>query len=522
MRGRYTFIIIAIMLFAAVVRFANLGFDSFAHDEAIRANRTHHGPVADGRWIPPLSYLTLRTMQHTLGRQEWLLRGPFALAGVVCVLLLYQLARRHLNEGSAVLIAALAACHPVLVLYSRSIKVFSAEAMFCALLFLMGMKAYTQRTRRALLGFVACALAAVGFTFTGSLVTAAWLVVLAWAYLRRRGDAKPEIACFTVSCFVLAIAVAGCYLWLSGGSTVAYMKSYYDTQEIAWPIGYDVTTLVAWLASSVKGATLYILNVSRDWPPISWCAAALQVLAVGLSFGVMWKRCRPLCIVVAILGVEVVLAGAMRIWPLGRMRHVTYLVPLATIFIGGGLWEFTRRFRWSPATAVIVGACVGLPFVSSLRTTLISPRVTEHIRPVIEHVRDNIQPGDAIFVYYGASDAFEFYVDHDEILRAPDDKGPAKFLTVEWNGFDVPVLVEPVSDRQNTEAFQRRFDEWADDHRRVWFIFAHNWHNEHSEWTDLLSRRFDAVEQVESVNASVHLFAHRSPATPDAIFTERR
>jgi hypothetical protein len=354
--------------------------------------------------------------------------------------------------------------------------------------------------------FALTATLCMGLTFTGSLVAGAWVPVLGWAYLVKRNGERRRAAPFFGTCLVLLATVAACYVWLTGASTLEHLKSYYDTQEIAWPTGYTAPVLATWLASSVKGAAFYVLGVVQDWPPLSWCVATLELLAAGLSIGYIWKRCRPLCVALAILGVEAVVVAALRIWPLGRMRHVTYLIPLVSVFIGCGLWQFVRRVGWSPATVGLLGLCIGLPLLRSAESTLITPRTSEHLRPVLEHVRNNLQPGDAVFVYYGASDAFEYYGDFNETLREPDDLGPPRFVRLDWNAQGVPVLVQPCTDRENERAFADRFDAWIGRHPRVWFLFAHNWRNERQEWVADLETRYRLIDERLANNASAHLF----------------
>jgi Dolichyl-phosphate-mannose-protein mannosyltransferase len=519
-RGFY--ILILIVVVAATFRLWNLGYDSLGHDEAIRANRTHHGPIAYGRWIPPFTFAMLNTVQRTFGRDEATLRLPYALAGVACVLVLFAFSRRHLGLGPAVMIAAVAATHPVLVLYSRQIKVFSLEALGCALLCWAGIEAYRRRTPRALLWYTLGSVLAIGFTFTGSLVAAAWVPVLGYAYLQKESRAKGGTWRFATSAAVLLIAAVGTYVWLTGAPTTQSMKTYYDTQEIAWPTAYTLPVLAGWLIGSVKGAAFYIMGVTMDWPPLSWCGLTAQVLAISLAVGVLWRKCRPLCIALILLAVEVVLAGAMRMWPLGRLRTVTFLVPIFAIFIGCGLWEFVRHAGRSLATVGLVGLCIGLPAFRVAQSTLISPRVSEHIRPAIEHIQARLRPGDAVFVYYGASDAFEYYADINEVLRLPDNLGPARRIEVQWSGESVPVEVEPVTDRQNPVAFLERFEAWTKDHPRTWLLLAHDWRGEHKDWVKLLENDYEQVDQLELTNAAAHLFIPRDGKEPSQRLTDSR
>jgi dolichyl-phosphate-mannose-protein mannosyltransferase len=505
-----TALLVLIVIAAATLRFGHLGYDSLGHDEAARANRSDHGPIEDGQWMPPLKFVMLRSIQHFVSRDEFVMRLPYAVAGVACVLLVFGLTRQVVGCGAAVVVASLVAFNPVMVQYSRVMKVFSLESLATVSLFWLGVRACRQRTRRAIVWFTVAAVVGIGITYTGSLVAAAWVPILGSYYLRRDEQGRREPVAFLLTSVVLLAAALSCYAWLSSAPIVADVKKYYDTQEVAWPTAYTAPVLMRWLYESVKGAGLYVLGVTQDWPPLSWCAATLQAMAIGLSVGLLWKRSKALCVAAGILGLEVILAGAFRLYPMGRLRTMTFLIPLAAVFVGCGFWEFLRRFRWSPASVGLVGLCIVLPGMRAVRASLIEPLVSEHIRPVIDHIRSSLQPGDALFVYYGASDAFEFYGDFDVMLRQMDNLGPPRFVEVNWGGMVVPALVEPVSDRQNSEAFGKRFDEWMAKHERVWFLLSHDWKGEHQQWVEQLRGRYAMVDEIVSDNASAYQFVVRS------------
>ncbi|MEE9243702.1 MAG: glycosyltransferase family 39 protein, partial [Mycobacterium sp.] len=357
LRGRDRMAIVGVVAVAAILRLYGLGHDSLAHDEAWRANWAHHGSLNEARRLPPLQYLMSWTLQHTVGRSEFILRLPFAVAGVACVVLLYGLCRRFLGVGAGLLVAAVAACHPVLVEHSRTLKVFSLEALTCAALMWAGLEAYRSRRVRQLLVFLGVGLVGVGLTFTGSLVAAAWMPVLAWSSFRGGNGYGRLRWTWGMVAALLGLGAAGCYFWLAGCPWLQMLRVYIVQEQTDWPAAYTPAALAGWGLAATKGMLQYVLGVTDEWPPVSWCVGTAEVLAVGLSLGVLWRRCRPLCVVAVILAVEVVLAGALRFWPFGKTRTMTFLVPLVAIGVGCGLWRFVRTVGWSPATVLVLGLC---------------------------------------------------------------------------------------------------------------------------------------------------------------------
>ena len=168
---------------------------------------------------------------------------------------------------------------------------------------------------------------------------------------------------------------------------------------------------------------------------------------------------------------------------------MTFLVPIAVIAIGCGLWELTKRLGRSLPTAVFIIVVVLIPAARAAKRTIVQPVVSEHIRPVFDYVAAHKQPSDAMFAYYFVRHSLEYY----------------------WHDKEMPVLLQPGDDRQNFAAFTQRFDDWIADHDRVWFVFTHNWKNEREEWIGHLKRTYTLLDKFHTFDASAHLFARRNP-----------
>jgi len=479
--------LLVILSLAATFRLYSLGYNSLSHAEAWRANWSYNGGLDEARRFPPLQYALGYATQHILGRSELIVRLPYALAGVACVVVLYLFVRRYFGKWPAVAVAAVAAFHPVLILHSQQLKVFSLETLCTPLVLWAGFEAYRRTSIRSLNVFTAMALVALGFTFTSSLVIAAWIPMLAWVYMRR-DDVRGLHRRFLAVMGLLALFGAGWYFWLAGCPCREAVSQYYDTMIPTWPQAYTLKALGTWLFTQSYGAVRYVLAISSVWAPLNWAIATLEILAIAASMGVLWRRCRPLCVVVLILGVEVILAGALRLWPFGHLRHTTFLIPLVSIGIGCGLYQLVRRLGLSPATVILIGVCILIPMARAAKATIVSPRVEEHVRPVLDYITTRIEPGDAIFVYYATAPAFEFY----------------------WRDQTVPVLLQPGPDRDRLPVFARRFDRWIKQHGRVWYVLTHPWRDEGNEWISHLKSDYDLLDKIGIGDASAHLLTLRT------------
>jgi len=488
-RNNWTYLLLFCIVLAGALRFYHLGQASLTHDEAWRANFAAQGKWDDLRRMPPLQCLVMYAVQRVVPHSEFALRFPYALAGVLCVAALYLFARKHLGESSAVLIALAAAVHPMLVIYSRCIKVFSFEALMSVLLMWMGYQACIRCTRRNLNLFLITAVIGLGLTFTASLIIAAWTPILIWSACRNpnkqgaSGTHPTEPTMLAATLYRLAfIALVGAlwFWWLAGSSHRQGVINYHGQELGAWPEGLSPAILGPWLVRACYGAVQYVLGISQIWSPLNWIIGTVEILAICASVGVLWKRLRRWCVFSVVLWIIAMAAGALSLWPFGALHTATFLVPGVLLALGCGLDQLCRRLGRSWATLMIVAVSLVIPGLRAVKATMIHPTYREHVRPLLEYVATHREDGDALFVYYALDDALKFYGPPDATM---------------------PILIQPRSDRTHLDTFTHRFDAFIADHNRVWFILGHNWGNEQDEYLRHFTTHYHVSQHVQSGNS---------------------
>ncbi len=503
-----------VLALSAWFRLSNLGYASLTHDEAWRANICYGvDPVLTPRRLPPLQFAMGRLIQNLCGRTELWVRLPYALAGVGCVIFAYLFARRHFDRGSALLAAAVVGSNPELVAFSRKAKVFSLEALMAVLVLWAGFEAYRRRSSGALLVFMVAGTLAVGFTFSASLMVAAWMPLLAYAVLGapflaqqgvgdsaiphpcyRRDGTRPHgrpLRTFLVVTAVLALVGGAWYFWLSG-SPIGNVAREHPAFNDAWPASFAPAAFGSWLLAKADGVLRFTLGTSGVWEPLRWYVGVAGFLAIAASSGVLWRRQRVLCAFFAILAAGVVSAAALRLWPIGELRTMTFLIPLFGIAIGCGLYQFVRHLGRSPATVVILVFCVLVPTVRATKATLFPPPLEQHTRPVFAYTAAHLQPGDALFIHYEMKDAYRFY----------------------WRDTDHPTLLQPHDCRDDVGAFAARFDPWIAEHPRVWFVFMLRRPAEIEAWRDHLEQHYRVCDEYRFNDAAVYLVAPSTGRDP--------
>ena len=190
--------LIALLVFAALLRFVTLDHQSLWYDEAVTAVRVLHPSLsatlsAVGHFenTPPLYYMLEWLWTRALGTGMFALRALSAFAGVGTVAVAWAIGRRLGSRRAAIMLAAIIATNPLFVWYSqeaRSYELFVLLAAVALLFFLRAREAPT--TRNLALWALASALALATFYFAVFLC----LIEAALLLVRPAPDRRPPIA----------------------------------------------------------------------------------------------------------------------------------------------------------------------------------------------------------------------------------------------------------------------------------------------------------------------------------------
>jgi hypothetical protein len=155
-------------------------------------------------------------------------------------------------------------------------------------------------------------------------------------------------------------------------------------------------------------------------------------------------------------------ASGLQMYPF-CCRLILFAAPALLLLMAEGAATVLSVTRARTVIGVIL---VGLMFLHPVMWAgyhVFNPRYEEEIKPELRYLQENRQPGDVIYVYYGAKPAFTYYsrrygwdVDDCCIIgaRSRDD----------WDGY-----------RQDLEQLRG--------HRRVWIVFSHIY-----DWKDVDDR----------------------------------
>lgn len=402
----------------------------------------------------PAGFLLLAKLAiEAVGPGEVGLRLVPFLGSVLGLMAFAWLARRLLPRPAATFGLALFAASPYLVSYAAECKQYATDAAVTVGLFavaaglLRGERGTWRWGLLALAGAAAVWCSHPAAFVLGGIGTA----LLAETALSR--DRKRFLAASaTVGCWL--VSFAACYvLLLRQLGTNQYLLDYWAGHFLPLPptgIGD-----AAWLLDHFFAFFQFPGGLGGTEVKAGGIAAVLFLVG-GYGF---WKDRWPLAVALVLPAAFALLASGLHKYPFSG-RLLLFLVPLMLLGVARGA-GMVGAALWSAqpvAAALLLGVLTVAPVIETWQE-LRRPMRYEQLTPVLAGVREQWQPGDRVYVYYGAVPAFIFYT--------RDNPFPAEAVTLGGESRDSRIGYR---------------DELAKlkGHRRVWVVFSHRHKHEES------------------------------------------
>jgi len=182
--------------------------------------------------------------------------------------------------------------------------------------------------------------------------------------------------------------------------------------------------------------------------------------------------------------VFLILASSVMGYPTGG-RPVLFYIPILLIFISIAC---SAAFRRDYLLGLLIVLFI---FVTPIRMTLgnfINPHSTvqENVRASVEFIKNNVAPGDSLYVYEKAKPMYDYY------SAKPSNKKLKIVLNSEVKVFS-----------NSPEKFLKSVEE-----RRVWVLFSHTWRlpGGVGEFTSYLDQAGRRVAEKKSRGGAVYLY----------------
>lgn len=375
---------------------------------AITNNILARGPVAlltrplEYLQVAPAGFLLVEKLDSILfGTGEQSLRLYSFVTGLAALILAALVAREVTGKRWAWIPTLIVASSWSLIFQSAQVKPYSGSVLLCLAFVLIGLRAMRSDEAPRLAIPAVLGILAPWFSFTAlfAMGGAALSMLLASRRATGRLSRMPLLvmfACWGASALgALATAAA-----LTPESTDVFMKA-------SWSIGFPPIPPRS-LADAMWPVTVVaeLLRLLGGYP--AFFPLVLLVFVGMIALALLDRRLAlPLLLPLA----AAALAAILRLFPLeGRLTFWT--APLVAIFlVVGGKWllDLLPQRLTSRLSPVALPLLALFPAASVFRAP--PPITNEDVRPGLQRLAAQVGEGDAVYVFYGAWQAWEYYED---------------------------------------------------------------------------------------------------------------
>ena len=283
------------------------------------------------------------------------------------------------------------------------------------------------------------------------------------------------IACWLAS-FGLCYAVSLRHL---GGNQ--YLLDYWAGHFLPLPPREVGDT--AWLADHFFSFFAYPGGLGGTEVKAGGIAAVLFIVGLVAIGRQRW----PVAVALVVPGVLALLASGLHKYPFAG-RLLLFLVPLMLLAVARGAWGIVVDL-WATqplAAALFLGILVAAPVIEMYQE-LRRPMHHEELTSVLADVKARWQPGDRIYIYYGAVPAFLFYTQE--------------------NPFP-PGVTLGTEHREGRTGYRDELARFAGQ-PRVWVVFSHRHRDEESLIRAYAEGFGRCNQQIRHPGATAYLFDFR-------------
>ncbi|KKD35288.1 glycosyltransferase family 39 protein [Limnoraphis robusta] len=392
-------------------------------------------------WIEKLSI-------QVLGNNEYALRlFPF-LAGIVSLIALFLFAERYASQWAALLAIALFSSLPYIVYYGTELKQYSSDIMIALLLSLLLVPfRYKILNKRLVLVFSLVGVIAIWISHPAIFTLGG--LELAYFITAPHQQRKP----------ILLNRIPVYLTWLVSFSLLYFLTitntMNNDNLVKYWQPSYPQSIFdILWLLDAF-GRFFY--------RPLGFIGIidGFAILAFIIGCVACYRRNRILLITLISPVLATLAASYLQKYPF-RERLVLFLTPFFLILIAEGvvflISQKHSQQKWVRLLgSVVLIALLTHPLIHSSRL-IFQPELKQEVRPIIEYIKSNQQPGDQIYVYFQGVSHMKYYAPKfgyspsDYVLGAYELPRKRKILPADW------------------ERYQQEFEPFRGQ-KRVWILF---------------------------------------------------
>jgi hypothetical protein len=371
----------------------------------------------------PIGYLwATRLCILLFGKQEMALRLFPLLCGIGTLLLFTAVARHFLKTWGALATVGILAFSAPCVYHSVEAKQYSTE-LFVAVLALWLYVRYSKNTSiEALIAWGVFGAVALWFSFSAIFVFASIAIAISSRWLLTKNWRKFFLYLIPFSLWLVSFAVQYHFFigkYPQSGWLIDFFDKMYDgfmpilpksTADFVWYGQKPYTLLLHPL-----GLLLNLDGELKEWQDSSWrYLFKLGWLSAGVmlgAMGIVYFRHRTLFFCLLLPLFFVLLTSGLKVYPFYG-RFLLFLAPSLALFIGFGVDRMNRLLHQRRAVFFTALGLLLLPSLINTTRQVVNPDLLmnrELNREPLLYINEHFQPGDAVYVFWNMSHAYEYY-----------------------------------------------------------------------------------------------------------------
>ena len=427
----------------------------------------------------PVGFLLIeKVMVLTFGNNEYSLRLIPFLAGIVSLLIFYNIATHYLKTRTMPIALGLFAISMPLIYYSSEVKQYSSDVAIGLLLYwtTIFIQNRFSPSRMVLFGIIGAI--AVWFSHPAIFILGGVAISLTSFCLVKRKWRK-------------CAWLAGVYSLWALSFVALYFVSLRDLSANEDLLDYWSGSFMPFPPLSFSNARWFIntfLGIFGDPVGLKLTGIAVFTFLMG-SLSMFYKKRKEFFILIIPI-LLALLASGFHLYPF-KGRLLLFIVPAILILIVAGIEQIRSSTKaYSMTIVIILVSLVFLhPLISISQYLVGDSRLKQEIKPVISYVNTHQQDEDILYLYYGAQDAFRYYQ--------------------EKYGYHDNDYIVGVNSRDNWNNYTDDLDKLRG-HRRVWILFSHIFKSkdvdEEKFFLYYLDRIGTKLDTFKAQGASVYLY----------------
>ncbi len=349
----------------------------------------------------PVGFLLSEKFATTMmGTGEMALRLFPLIAGIAALFLFWQVAKKTLERSAIPVALLLFSVGDHLIYFASEVKPYSFDVMVCLLLLfsnLLMIQNGMKPRHIILFGMIA----ALGFWLSYPVVfvfAACALVSVLWILHAKN---YRMLWWLSVACLAAAVSFLIQYVVVLRSSSASPELLAFWHRAFA-PLPPRTLSDIAWYA--------YVFLRMFKFPLGLWgYGLILAVLSFFTGCFVQFRKCRAVLGIVIFTLMFTLFASGLRLYPF-EGRLLLFLTPLMLLPVAFGVVHIAQAIaRTSRFLGAVVVMLLFVYPVVNAGYRLFRPRAPEELRPALQHIVDQYQEGDMLYIYYGACNAFQYY-----------------------------------------------------------------------------------------------------------------